>query len=109
MKMINKRVGIIAVAASLICLPSAWAEDKIDPAKGRDLAFTMCGQCHAIGADDTSTAPEAPAFRDLQKLYPVESLEEALGEGIVTGHPDMPEVALEPDMINNFIAYLKTL
>ena len=41
--------------------------------------------------------------------YPVENLEEALAEGIVTGHPTMPEFRLDPDQIENLIAYLKTL
>jgi mono/diheme cytochrome c family protein len=39
----------------------------------------------------------------------VENLEEALGEGIVTGHANMPEFRLEPDQIGDFIAYLKSL
>jgi cytochrome c len=51
----------------------------------------------------------APPFRDLHSRYPVESLAEALGEGIVTGHPTMPEFRLDPDQVENFIAYLKTL
>jgi hypothetical protein len=33
----------------------------------------------------------------LEARYPLEALEEALAEGIVTGHPDMPQFALEPD------------
>ncbi|MDN3719728.1 hypothetical protein QW131_12490 [Roseibium salinum] len=45
---------------------------------------------------------EPPAFRDLSGLYPLESLEEALAEGIVTGHDNMPEFAFEPDDINAF-------
>jgi hypothetical protein len=33
-------------------------------------------------------------------------LEEALAEGIVTGHPDMPEFMASPDQINAIIAYI---
>jgi mono/diheme cytochrome c family protein len=39
----------------------------------------------------------------------VESLAEALAEGIVTGHPTMPEFALDAAQVNDFIAYLKSL
>jgi mono/diheme cytochrome c family protein len=39
----------------------------------------------------------------------VESLAEALAEGIVTGHPTMPEFALDPAQVNDFVAYLKSL
>jgi hypothetical protein len=61
--------------------------------------------------DKVSASPLAiaPPFRDLHKRYPVESLEEALGEGIVTGHPSMPEFQLPPDQVGDFIAFLKSL
>jgi hypothetical protein len=39
----------------------------------------------------------------------VESLEEALAEGIVSGHPTMPEFRLDPGQIQDLISYLKTL
>jgi hypothetical protein len=39
----------------------------------------------------------------------VETLEEALAEGIVTGHPSMPQFQFEPDQINDFIGFLKSL
>jgi cytochrome c len=51
----------------------------------------------------------APPFRTLHERYPVENLEEALSEGIVTGHPTMPEFRLDVAQINDFIAFLKTL
>jgi hypothetical protein len=51
----------------------------------------------------------APPFRTLHLRYPVETLDEALAEGIVTGHPTMPEFRLEADQIGDFIAFLKSL
>jgi hypothetical protein len=39
----------------------------------------------------------------------VETLEEALAEGIVTGHPSMPQFQFEPDQINDLIGFLKSL
>jgi cytochrome c len=51
----------------------------------------------------------APPFRTLHERYPVETLQEALAEGIVTGHPSMPEFRFEPDQINDFLVYLKSL
>lgn len=50
----------------------------------------------------------APPFRVLHKRYPVEALEEALAEGITTGHRAMPESRLDPVQIGDLIAYLKT-
>jgi hypothetical protein len=51
----------------------------------------------------------APPFRTLHRRYPVDSLAEALAEGIVTGHPMMPEFQLDPGQVGDVIAYLKTL
>jgi mono/diheme cytochrome c family protein len=42
-------------------------------------------------------------------MWPLESLDEALAEGITVGHPDMPEFVLEPDEIAALIAYLESL
>jgi hypothetical protein len=51
----------------------------------------------------------APPFRTLHKKYPVENLEEAMAEGISTGHPTMPEFRFDPGQISDFIAFLKSL
>jgi mono/diheme cytochrome c family protein len=68
-----------------------------------------CSICHAILKTGESPEKLAPPFRDLHLRYPVEYLAEALGEGIRTGHPMMPEFQLDPDQVENLIAYLKTL
>ncbi len=78
-------------------------------AQGRRLAQTNCARCHAIDKTGRSPLSIAPPFRTLHERYPVEDLEEPLAEGIVTGHPSMPEFRFEPDQIADFIAFLKTL
>jgi cytochrome c len=45
----------------------------------------------------------------LHQKYAVENLQESLAEGIVTGHPTMPEFRLDPGQIADLIAFLKTL
>ena len=39
----------------------------------------------------------------------VENLEEALGEGIVVGHPEMPQFQFSPQNVGALVAYLKSL
>ncbi len=88
-------------------------EDKTNergnPKLGFILAKEHCARCHAIEKFGASPLAIAPPFRDLHLRYPVEDLAESLGEGIRTGHPTMPEFRFDPDQIENFIAYLKTL
>lgn len=80
-----------------------------DPKLGYIIAKEHCSRCHAIERYGDSPLTIAPRFRELHLRYPVEDLAESLGEGIRTGHPTMPEFRFDPDQIENFIAYLKTL
>jgi len=66
-----------------------------------------CARCHSVERTGDSALKLAPPFRTLHQRYPVEYLEESLAEGMVTGHPDMPEFRLEPDQIADFIDFLK--
>ena len=77
--------------------------------RGRAYARSHCARCHSVDQNTASPFAEAPPFRTLHERYPVESLAEALAEGIVTGHPAMPEFRLEPNQISDFIAFLKSL
>ena len=52
----------------------------------------------------------APAFRELHKKYPVENLQESMGEGMAVGrHAGMPEFKMSPQQVQDVIAYLKLL
>jgi hypothetical protein len=52
---------------------------------------------------------EALPFRRLSERYPVDDLAEALAEGIVTGHPDMPEWVLDADEITELLGYIDSI
>ncbi|MHA1165410.1 MAG: c-type cytochrome [Alphaproteobacteria bacterium] len=75
-------------------------------AKGKMLAETYCARCHAVDRDDKSTLPIAPPLRTFASKWPLESLEEAFAEGIITGHPGMPVFQLEPDQIAALMEHL---
>ena len=77
--------------------------------RGRAYAQTHCTRCHAIGRTGESPFKPAPPFRMLHLRYPIETLGEALAEGIVTGHPAMPQFELAPEQIHDLLSYLKTL
>jgi mono/diheme cytochrome c family protein len=71
--------------------------------------MTNCSRCHAVDRAGTSPHPEAPAFRTLGERYPIDSLAEALAEGLMTGHPDMPEFVFEIDEVKAILAYLHSI
>jgi mono/diheme cytochrome c family protein len=80
-----------------------------DEALGRSLVSTYCSVCHAIERGGDSPHPAAPPFRTLHERYDVDLLNEALVEGLVSGHPDMPEFAFDPYEASSIIAYIKSL
>lgn len=80
-----------------------------DTANGLRIAEANCAVCHAIGASGDSTHADAPPFRTFAQNYPVRHLEEAFAEGILVGHPDMPEFVLEPDQIEALLSYIESV
>lgn len=97
------------ILALLLLAASAPATQAQDLKRGETLLNRDCSRCHAVGRTGDSPRKEAPVFRGLGKRYPIDSLEEALGEGIMSGHPDMPEFRFDADDVGAIIAYLKSI
>jgi len=76
-----------------------------------EIAKTLRGRCHAIGAHGKSANPKPPLFRLLRETYPLSNLEEALSEGIVVGHEgeQMPPFAFSARQIEALLAYLASV
>jgi cytochrome c len=103
-------LGTAALTGALAALAMASAATaQVAEKRGEALVTRNCTGCHAVGVIGDSPLPRAPAFRDLHKRYPVENLAEALAEGILTGHPQMPEFRFSPPEVSDIIAYLKSI
>lgn len=113
MKRLQKmsRAFVWPLAAMTIVIGSnGVGAQEYDPVEdGRALVTMYCTDCHATGAAGESPLAIAPRFRDLHLRYDVEFLSEALVEGIVTAHPEMPQFEFDPDQAAAIVAYLKTL
>ncbi|HWP27063.1 MAG TPA: cytochrome c [Xanthobacteraceae bacterium] len=99
----------LLILAIALAAASARAQDGRAERRGEQLLATHCAMCHAIGRQGNSPHRQAPPFRTLAKRYPIEALEEALGEGLYTGHPDMPEFVFAPADVGAILAYLKSI
>ncbi|MEX6504751.1 cytochrome c [Jiella sp. M17.18] len=101
------------IAATAVCLAASPAlaagADPAMIAEGKAIVTANCSRCHAVTRTDKSAHPQAPAFRTLSRHYPVADIEEALVEGIVSGHPDMPEFVLTPLQAHAVVLYLQTI
>ena len=95
------------VFVSLTAMPGPAAAQDIE--RGKKLAEDNCARCHAVGLTGTSPRDLAPAFREITQRYPVDTLWEALAEGIVTGHPDMPEFLWPLRDIDDILGYITSI
>ena len=102
---------LLALAAASAGGASPAAAEPGDAARGRVFAERTCARCHAIGRSGASRHRLAPPFRRIAARYRPADLQEAFAEGIMVGHrsPDMPEFSLEPDEIDDLVAWLDRL
>ena len=107
--------GVLAMAA---CSPTTSPEETKDQqgtpqaeliGQGETIAVTLCAGCHAVGETGESPHSDAVPFRQLSWMYPVETLAEPLSEGIIVGHPDMPEWQFEPQDTDALLAYIESI
>lgn len=104
-----KRTAIVLFGAVMLTMTNTAPTKAANIERGKRLARLYCARCHSIDKVSPSPLSIAPPFRTLHERYPIDRLEEALAEGIVTGHPSMPEFQFRGDQIGDFLAYLKTL
>lgn len=100
---------VVMLIAILVLAGRTGVAQTIPSERGHALAQKLCARCHAIGREGSSPMGIAPPFRELSQRYPIEMLAEALAEGIVTGHPAMPNFTLHPRDIDALLAYIDGL
>ena len=71
----------------------------------------LCSGCHAIAGPGPSPVVQAPLFSHIGRSIDIDSLAEALAEGILTGHGpvEMPEFVFSPDEIDGLLAFLHSV
>lgn len=105
-----QRLALVAIVAPFLLSPALGQQDERQLiGLGKSLLGEKCGKCHQVNPAGNSPLAEAPTFGEVMRRYKPEDLEEALGEGLSTGHPEMPEFVFEPDEIAAILAYLETL
>jgi len=98
-----------AVALCAVLTQEPALADEAAVLNGKRIAAAHCARCHAIGRQGASPLARAPAFRTLSRRYPLDHLAEALAEGIMTGHAEMPQFAFEPEEIGALLAYMRSI
>ncbi len=114
-------ISRLAAVLALSCAACASPEPPSTPAltgadtteqaavRGQQLATLACSGCHAVSAVGDSPMAEATPFRQIVHRYPLDQLEEAFAQGLVTSHPAMPAYVFRASEIDDLIAYLETV
>jgi cytochrome c len=98
-----------ALCLTALCAGAPAAAQSGNVERGRVFATAHCARCHAVTRVGASPIAIAPPLRTLHERYRIDDLAEAFAEGISTGHPTMPEFRLEPDQIEDLIAFLNAI
>jgi len=96
-------LGVLAFASGA----AAAERDQLN--RGHALVQRHCAGCHAVNRTGASPIFAAPPFRDLNARYRIDDLAEALAEGLLTGHPAMPEFRFPPEDVEAITLYLKSI
>jgi cytochrome c len=89
---------------------SALAQPGIsDPSHGRELANSLCSNCHEIepGSKDT-LATHPPTFSSIANR-PGQTAEHLAASVILSPHPEMPKVALTTTQMRDIVTYIMSL
>lgn len=112
---------LAAAVLALTCAACASQEPPPAPAapqsdistqaavRGQQFATQACAGCHAVGPEGASPLAAAPPFRDIVHRHPLDRLETAFAEGLVTSHPAMPAFVFRASEIDDLMAYLETV
>ena len=95
-------------AAGLLHPSSVFAQDADDIGHGREIARTICAECHVVGRGQlVSPNSEAPPFPVLAGTPGMTTV--ALTAALLTSHRQMPNIILQPDERRDVIAYILSL
>lgn len=94
--------------AAVMLMQPALAQEAPDLEAGLAYARERCSMCHAVEPDRlVSPDQSAPAFEEMAD-WP-EMTVNYLSVWLVTSHPTMPNLVVEPDDAGNLAAYLLSL
>jgi cytochrome c len=105
----HAKLRIASIALSMMPQLAAGQDASTLERRGGELLTSNCARCHSVTRAGDSPNSAAPPFRTLSRKYPIDSLSEALAEGLSVGHSEMPEFIFDPDEITAILAYLKSI
>lgn len=104
-----RSVALLLPLAIGVLPDTAIADDRSAVLAGHAIAQANCARCHNIESSGESPFTAAPPFRIVARIYKTSDLEEAFAEGIVVGHPAMPEFKMTAEQAMALAAFIDSL
>jgi mono/diheme cytochrome c family protein len=105
--MIAALTGLLTIAAIGAAAAPA-AQDFGDVARGREVARSVCAECHAVEKGQAQSPNlEAPPFEAIANVAGMTAI--ALSAALHTSHRTMPNIVLPEDDARDLIAYILSL
>jgi mono/diheme cytochrome c family protein len=95
-----------ALALLLTSVP-ALAVELGNAAAGLEYAQKVCADCHAVEPDTAMLFSQVPSFQEVADTTGMTP--RALVVWLTTSHPNMPDIILAPDDMDNVVAYIMSL
>lgn len=100
------RLAILAACLALTAAPALAQAGN--PGRGLDYARAACADCHQVEPEGaTPPYSKAPAFSDVAMTPGMTSI--ALLAWLHTSHPNMPNLVIPRDRVDDLLAYFQAL
>lgn len=98
---------MVAAAAMVVAWP-VLSQELGRARQGQQLAETVCAECHAVKRGAIrSPNDHAPTFETIVQTPGMTPM--AIRVWLRSAHREMPNIMLQPDEVDNVIAYLETM
>jgi mono/diheme cytochrome c family protein len=101
---------VISSMAAAAAVGSALAQPGVsDPSRGRELADSLCSNCHEIEPGSKETLETHPPNFFLIANRPGQTAEHLAASIILSPHPEMPKAALTTSEMRDIVSYIMSL
>ena len=85
----------------------AAAVELGNAAEGLEYAQKVCSDCHAVEKDTVMRLSQVPSFQEVADAPGMTP--RALVVWLTTSHPNMPDLIIPPDDMDNVVAYIMSM
>jgi mono/diheme cytochrome c family protein len=101
-------LNLFAIFILIATATVAEAQERGDARKGLSFARRVCAECHAVSpSETTSPNAKAPIFKAVANTPGMTAT--ALAAWLRTSHPTMPNLIIDPEDMDDVIAYILSL